>query len=317
MSQAQRRSSKPREGPEPSLPARPLPRQRMTPNNQIPCTVSSQNTSHHSLGREGEGPGEFRSWAALLVSPGDSLFVFDSGNRRLSVFSPDHELVRESRIGLIPGDGFFRADGSVFVSAIDRSPQRFGIPLHVLSAEGEVLQSFGEVSRPLVGRDRLMLGRRVSSTSPTVVWVSHIYQYILERRDQEGELIELLERHPEWFPSTEVPPFLPQSGRDPPPFPLVTDIQVDDSGLVWVLLWVASDDWKLAFGEGEQSPVRADLHDTIIEVIDPSERTVIGRARLDEVAIGFSAPGVFYTYNDRDVFDRISLWRVILSNDPA
>jgi hypothetical protein len=70
-------------------------------------------------------------------------------------------------------------------------------------------------------------------------------------------------------------------------------------------------------GQGEQSPARADLHDTIIEVIDPWEGTVIGRTRLDELAIGFSAPGLFYTYDDRDVFDRISLWRVILSNDPG
>jgi len=36
----------------------------------------------HSFGREGEGPGEFRSWAALFISPGDSLYAFGRGGDR-------------------------------------------------------------------------------------------------------------------------------------------------------------------------------------------------------------------------------------------
>ena len=69
----------------------------------------------HAFGGEGEGPGEFRGWAALFVSPGDSLYAFDSGLYRLSVFSPEYEFVRSARIDppLRPLSGFFQDDGSL------------------------------------------------------------------------------------------------------------------------------------------------------------------------------------------------------------
>jgi hypothetical protein len=40
------------------------------------------------VGREGDGPGEFRSFAALSILPGDSLFVYDTELRRATVFRP-------------------------------------------------------------------------------------------------------------------------------------------------------------------------------------------------------------------------------------
>ena len=45
-------------------------------------------------GREGEGPGEFRRPEALALLPGDSVVVFDDGNRSASVFAPSGAFVR-------------------------------------------------------------------------------------------------------------------------------------------------------------------------------------------------------------------------------
>ena len=42
-------------------------------------------------GREGGGPGEFNSPAGLAVGPGDSLWVVDRGNRRITLFPLDPE----------------------------------------------------------------------------------------------------------------------------------------------------------------------------------------------------------------------------------
>ena len=41
------------------------------------------------LGRDGAGPGEFRNVLGITMLPGDSLFVFDQGLSRVSVFAPD------------------------------------------------------------------------------------------------------------------------------------------------------------------------------------------------------------------------------------
>jgi len=40
-----------------------------------------------TIGREGEGPGDFKNVAALQVLPGDSLFVFDGSLDRVSIFA--------------------------------------------------------------------------------------------------------------------------------------------------------------------------------------------------------------------------------------
>ncbi len=58
------------------------------------------------LGREGDGPGEFRGVRSLVQLPGDSLGVYDSQLRRLTVFPPFGGAPRVlSLSGLAPGRG--------------------------------------------------------------------------------------------------------------------------------------------------------------------------------------------------------------------
>lgn len=55
-----------------------------------------------TVGREGEGPGEFRYIAKVESTAPDSLLILDSGLRRASLFGPDRELVQTSRIDVSP-----------------------------------------------------------------------------------------------------------------------------------------------------------------------------------------------------------------------
>lgn len=82
-----------------------------------------------------------------------------------------------------------------------------------------------------------------------------------------------------------------------------------------MLVWVADEDWKAAFGNEGERPARHDLRDTIIEVLDPTRRGVVARSRIDDLAIGFSAPGVIFTYDDRELFDKLRVWHVRLLAD--
>ncbi len=51
------------------------------------------------VGREGDGPGEFRSVSRIHVLPGDSLWVHDGAREQVSVFAPEsHELVYTRRL---------------------------------------------------------------------------------------------------------------------------------------------------------------------------------------------------------------------------
>ena len=56
----------------------------------------------HRLGRAGDGPGEFRGPASLVTLPGDSLGVYDSRHKRLSVFGPGGALAREVSLAPVP-----------------------------------------------------------------------------------------------------------------------------------------------------------------------------------------------------------------------
>lgn len=49
----------------------------------------------HSAGGEGSGPGEFRAISYMRTLAGDTLLVFDFGNRRLSLLAPDGTHVRD------------------------------------------------------------------------------------------------------------------------------------------------------------------------------------------------------------------------------
>jgi hypothetical protein len=69
--------------------------------------LSPDGTLLDSLGRKGEGPGEFQRLTQLAVARDDSLYVIDSQRRRVSVFAPSGQLARD--LSVDPGQmGFPR-----------------------------------------------------------------------------------------------------------------------------------------------------------------------------------------------------------------
>jgi hypothetical protein len=110
-----------------------------------------------TIGRPGEGPGEFRRMSYFGRLPGDSLAVWDLGQARLTVFSPDGTRSRETRIGATPesprssvagvfGDGTLLSRG--FVNLGDRVPdglERHETEVFHLAADGTLLDSIGNV----------------------------------------------------------------------------------------------------------------------------------------------------------------------------
>jgi hypothetical protein len=114
-----------------------------------------------SIGREGEGPGEFRSLSWVQWLPGDSLLAYDFQVRRLSVFDPAGEFVRSFQTEPPAETQFPQAlarlpDGSLVVEigrvfgpggvqdGLSRTPAAF---LHD-SAAGEVLDTIAVIPGP-------------------------------------------------------------------------------------------------------------------------------------------------------------------------
>jgi hypothetical protein len=77
-----------------------------------------------TAGGEGGGPGEFRGMSSMLRTRGDTVAVGDSGNRRITFFSPDGAMAGEISLAAEATEGSPRpravlADGSILFS---RSP---------------------------------------------------------------------------------------------------------------------------------------------------------------------------------------------------
>jgi len=66
--------------------------------------LSSSGEFLRTIGRNGEGPGEFGWVTSVQIGANDSLFVFDAGRQRLLVFSPDGIWVRSAEYRPVEGE---------------------------------------------------------------------------------------------------------------------------------------------------------------------------------------------------------------------
>lgn len=108
------------------------------------------------LGRQGDGPGEFRSMLVMRPWLGDSLVVWDDRARRASVIAPDMTFARSFRLDVPEGIPFARVlgtypDGSFLgmsFTNMNAPPQhglqRAPIRLHHFGVGGEHLGVVGE-----------------------------------------------------------------------------------------------------------------------------------------------------------------------------
>jgi hypothetical protein len=121
----------------------------------------------HSLGGEGEGPGEFTS-VQLAGRWGDSLVVIDRRQRRISLLHPEEGFVRSftpvEEVAVYPMEGWFFASGSILLrdlpgmesGAFEEGFNRSPIPFGSCDMEGGLRTDFGE----LPGAERVTITRQ-------------------------------------------------------------------------------------------------------------------------------------------------------------
>ena len=133
-----------------------------------------------TVGREGEGPGEFSAPSRIVVDTSDSVYVWDAGQSRIHVFSPDLAFVRRSVVTppwVVNSMTALEPD-RIVVTAMAEGEQR---PIKVLDKEGAVLRTAGPQIDPsdlamfagsLFGGKlaRSGVGFTYSNKSPWSVW---------------------------------------------------------------------------------------------------------------------------------------------------
>lgn len=147
-----------------------------------------------TIGRNGQGPGEYRDISALLVLPGETLLVFDGGNARVGVLSPEGEWVRgigyPGRVNSVART----SEGLLGIAGRIANPGRIGFPLHYLGMDGALGVSFG-MDQPAYRPDMYYyMIRFLSEAHGGRMWAAHHMEYVIEQWDVDGVLKRTLLR---------------------------------------------------------------------------------------------------------------------------
>jgi hypothetical protein len=273
-----------------------------------------------SLGRGGQGPGEFGTINALNVLPGDHVEVYDLGNGRFTLVGPDFVVGRISPpVGLMAPFVRVAPDGSRVANALSPDSDRLGYPLHWLAQDHEYETSLGADFTPGSTVDLKGWRRPMAEPTSRSIWVGHEARYRLEEWGRDGELLRVLERSVAWFAPWEGTAVWEEDGK---PRPFLAEVHRDDHGRLWTLVRLPGERWEEGLGPGRELGGRVlgstvtDRHllwDTRIEVIDPERGIVLRSQHFDQSFQGFTNDGRVYAMVEveggRDV--RIAVWELV------
>jgi hypothetical protein len=248
------------------------------------------------IAREGSGPEEFKRARNLMTGLGDSVYVYDSGNRRISVLSPTFRIVRS-----FPSLGLYTmlpiGDKRLLVNAPSRQAGTAGNIFHVVDAEGRPVTSFGALRSQRPGGEMELARHLVPRPPGRFVSIRWTEQYEIEVWGVSGQRAQRFERSVPWFsPYTGIWP--PSPSRAPPPF--VVGAWQDANGRVWILTRVPDRNWRRALTElppleGQKRYSMTNQHrgyDTMVEVLDLRAQRVLLSERIDERVSLVLSPGV-------------------------
>ena len=242
-----------------------------------------------SIGRYGEGPGEF-NWpggGSLRPAPGGGLLVLDPGNRRITTLSEDWEFVHATTVGAMFALNFLPLrSGEAFVVAgwEDAALDPLVAMTRVIDADGRLLEEFEAIETD--GGMRNMFFFPMTRDREGRVWRALPMAYAIEALDlPEVAGGARLEGEPDWF--TPGPPAEGYPMEAPSPSVIDGVRFVDD--LAWIVTVVADERWREAGDAVSDNPdefvpleVRR-LVDTVIEVVEPSTGALRARGVHDDL----------------------------------
>lgn len=277
-----------------------------------------------SLGRRGQGPGEFTSANRVRVGPDGSVHVFET-NRRVTVYDPELRLRRTTTLPVAATIALPLAGGRMVVSSASPAvaPRRRGAaaplipqaagPVRIINTDGTTIRLLGRAVGDTALRCPRCTSREVSnSTDAGAVWVGHYNRYQIEKWDTSGRHVLTLRRRADWFIPWGVDSTRPISSQEPQ----LAAIEEDSQGRIWLFFAVPDPtrrvDGRLG-GRGGMAALVARVQgtlDTIVEVIDPVRGRLIATRRFADPLI---SAGGLYAYSVREVpsgYVFMEVWRL-------
>jgi hypothetical protein len=259
---------------------------------RVPKVFRPDGSFLQSVGKTGQGPGEFYRPYDALALPGDSVLVLDFQGRRAIVVGRDLSPGRTVQVPALVADRALLLEWprAVLITAWVPSREAVGWPLHVFSLAGREatpLLHFGPdsgIATSGVPPDGLL--HQLAPAKQGAAWSADRGVYRLTLWNSDGTKARTLTRDSDWFRGAF--DMLLGTPKRPPPS-RVAAINEDADGLLWVFVNVAGPKWREAWprtaqGERETSVGAIDfdkLHERVVEVIDPTAARVVTRGFLN------------------------------------
>jgi hypothetical protein len=258
----------------------------------------------HTVGRRGEGPGEFRRMQLLDFDAHDSLHAVETSGPRHSVFAPDFSFARSVQMQTRTMAMRIEESGAVFAVAPAMTDSG-SYALQRISPDGTGLAAFDSIEPG--ARGPAAMGRNITVDPAGRRWSVGMADYRVKQWGEDGGLIRIFEARREWIPES-IPMRLERDQRPPGQ---MAGLEADERGLLWVFAAVPDADWAPPSPGTRPSPKT--MYDTVVEVIDPAEGTLLARSTFDDLVIPF-ATGFAYSMVEESSGDlRVQIWRLDLS----
>jgi len=274
----------------------------------------ADGTFVRTLGRKGEGPGEFDTPVPIRTDGTGRVHIWDAGNPRITVVRPDFTVDTIVRLPINPWLMIPLHEQDAYVGNLAlNSLAALGHPFHLIRGS-RLVRSFGA---PHTEITYLNDARRVfTADADDRVFSARFDAFSVDVWDPNtGERIARFEG----------PPFREAASNANEPIlyrprPTLNSIQVAADGRLWLLLLTPNDDWRdhmeiVQTGDGRRryQPLdgSASIWGTEVIVVDLSARRIVARTRRREHFPGFVGSGqLLEIYEYPDGSPEIRIWSV-------
>ena len=242
--------------------------------------VSPDRAIRRWIGREGEGPGEYRS-VRWVRSRGGRAHVFDTFNNRRTVLDErSFEVLHTNPHDLPIAAGYDATvldDTSYVINAAFHVPERVGYALHRFGPDGAAANSFDEEPVGLPGEEEPLARWLAPSSQAGHFWAGPFDEYRVDMWDAvEGRRSRSLVREADWFPPRAAPwdPTAWEPGM--PGITVIDGAAEDAAGRLWVVLRIPTSlSWPADCFERIPDPAPGEFEYAVREACQPLTRNRI------------------------------------------
>lgn len=228
------------------------------------------------IGQEGEGPGEFAVAPSLRTLPGGAVAMLDSRQGRISLFSSDESFLRTIPLNARVGTFAPTPDGGFVINGPRQGANGIEV-LHLLSSDGETVESFAKVDPTQLSG--WAMARCLAVTDDGRIWSAAAYGGLMEEWSATAELVRTfkitdpdLQRQPprgRFDFSREVPPAQ------------VVDLALDSAGRIWIYIVIPNPEWTPR--KFTALPPPGTIYHTKVLIFDPKQEQLVAARNFDNI----------------------------------